>query len=261
MQNFSFIGKYLAYRFFSQTKHDVHPPFLFDLITRVFEDKSKISDYIKVENLKKELLGNNKTINVEDFGAGSSVNKGNQRTIGQIAKNSSKPVKYGRLLYRLVKYFNTHTILELGTSLGLSSAYMTLANPDGKVITIEGCPNISSVATENFKKLNIKNIELITGKFDNELTKVINKTYKIDFVFIDGNHRKEPTIKYFEQILQKTNNDSVLIFDDIHWSKGMEAAWKYVKNHTSVTLTVDIFFMGLVFLKKELSKENFIIRF
>jgi len=261
MQNLSFIRKYLAYRFFSQTKYDVHPPFLFDLITRVFEDKSKFSDYIKVENLKKELLRNNKTINVEDYGAGSAVDKGAQRKIKQIAKNSSRPIKYGRLLYRLVKYFKPDTILELGTSLGLSSAYMALGNPSSQVTTIEGCPKISGLAAENFQKLSVDNINLITGNFDEILPDVLNSLKQLDFVFIDGNHREEPTIKYFEQCLSKINNDSIIIFDDIHWSEGMEAAWKYVQNHASVTLTVDIFFMGLVFLKKELSKEDFNIRF
>ncbi|MCD4663796.1 MAG: class I SAM-dependent methyltransferase [Bacteroidales bacterium] len=256
-----FIKKYLSYRFFSKTKYDIHPPFLFDLITQVFEDKKKYPDYIKVETLRKELIGNKRKISVEDLGAGSVVDKGEQRAISQITKYSSKPLKYGRLLYRLTNYFKPDTILELGTSLGLSSAYMVFGNAASQVTSIEGCPNISGLAAENFKKLSIDNINLITGNFDEILPDVLNSLKHLDFVFIDGNHRKEPTIKYFEQCLSKINNDSIIIFDDIHWSEGMEAAWKYIKNHSSVILTIDTFFMGFVFFKKELSKQHFILKF
>ena len=261
MLNVPFIKKYLSYRFFSKTKYDIHPPFLFDLITHVFEDKKQYPDYKKIETLRKELLKNKKKIAVKDYGAGSAVDKGEQRAISKITKYSSKPLKYGRLLYRLTNYFKPDTILELGTSLGLSSAYMALGNPESGIITMEGCPNISGIAEDNFKNLNLKNIKLITGNFDDNLQDVLNSVLQLDFVFIDGNHRKDPTIRYFELCLTKAVNNSVLIFDDIHWSKGMEAAWKYIKNHSSVTLTIDAFFLGFVFLNKDLSKQDFILKF
>ena len=261
MQKINFIKDYLKYRFLSRTKYDIHPPFLFDLVTKVFEDKKRYSDYVRVESLKRKLLKDKREIEVQDFGAGSSVDKDNIKVVGRIAKYSSKPKKYARLLYRLVKYFKPGTILELGTSLGFSTAYMALARPEAKVITIEGCPNISALAQENFDNLKIENIRLTTGEFDGVLPEVLSKIDKPDFVFIDGNHRKEPTIKYFEMCLEKAHNDSVFIFDDIHWSDGMTEAWDYVCRHPSVTLSVDIFAMGLIFFKKELSKEYFIVKF
>ncbi len=261
MQQLTFIRNYLKYRFLSRTKYDIHPPFLFDLVTKVFEDKKKYPDYVKIENLKRELLKDERKIEVQDFGAGSSVDKGNLKAVSRIAKYSSKPKKYARLLYRLVNYFKPDTILELGTSLGFSTAYLAMAKKEANVITIEGCPNISNLAIENFQKLSIDNINLITGDFDEILPDVLNSLERLDFAFIDGNHRKEPTIKYFEECLEKAHNDSVFIFDDIHWSEGMTEAWDYICQHPSVTLSVDIFAMGMVFFKKELSKEHFVVKY
>ncbi|OQX75439.1 MAG: SAM-dependent methyltransferase [Bacteroidetes bacterium 4484_249] len=261
MKSFNIFFKYLKYLFHSGTKFNVHPPFLFDLLTQVFDDKKIYPAYHNVENLKKQLIKNKQTISITDLGAGSSTNKNPERTVSYIARTSSKNKKHGRLIYRLVNYFQPQTILELGTSLGLSTAYMALGNPSSKVTTVEGCPNISGLAAENIKKLSIENINLKTGNFDELLPDILNSLNQLDFIFIDGNHQQEPTIKYFEQCLSKINNDSIFIFDDIHWSEGMERAWEYIKQHPSVTLSIDIFFMGIVFFKKELTKEHFTIRF
>jgi predicted O-methyltransferase YrrM len=261
MQKLEILKKYLHYRLFSSTRYDIHPPFLFELVTQVFKNKSVDPDYLKIEDLKHQLIKDNRKIIVTDLGAGSASRNRKERKIGFIARSSSKSKKYGRLLSRMVHYFQPQTIIELGTSLGFSSAYLASGNPESKVITIEGCPNIAKLAQENFNKLGIRNITLVNGSFDDVLPGVLNFTGRIDFVFMDGNHKKEPTIKYFEQCLTKAVNETVFVFDDIHWSGGMEEAWNHIINHPSVTLSVDIFFMGIVFLKKELTKQHFIIRF
>jgi predicted O-methyltransferase YrrM len=251
----------MHYYFQAVTKYDVHPPFLYELITQVLNNKKSFPEYDRVEGLKSKLLKDQTKIKVEDYGAGSRVNRSNERSIAQIARNSSKTKKYGRLLFRLVKYSKPENILELGTSLGLSSAYMALASPDSKITTIEGSTEIAKSAQKNFDILDLQNIKLVTGQFDQVLPDLLNKIPQLDLAFIDGNHQKEPTIRYFEHCLAKSVNDTILVFDDIHWSEGMEAAWKTIQQHPSVTLTVDLFFMGLVFLKKELTKQHFIIRY
>jgi len=261
MQKLKFILAYIKYYLTSETRFSIHSPFLFELLSEVFENPQDYIDYSRVESLKKELLKDDSKIQMLDLGAGSLTNKGNEKSIKQIAKNSSKPAKYGRLLYRLSAYFKPKAILELGTSLGLSSAYMGLGSPSTEIITVEGCPEIASLAKENFAKLGLSNISVISGNFDHELPGILNSVSDLELVFIDGNHRKEPTINYFKQCLSVAVNDTVIIFDDIHWSKEMEEAWDYIKNHPSVTLSVDIFFMGFVFFKKELTRQHFIIRF
>lgn len=261
MQKLRFLLRYIDYQRHSKNKFDIHPPFLFNLVTKVFEDKILYPEYQLVENLKSELLSSKKTISVTDYGAGSQVDKGTVRSIGAITKHSSKPAKYGRLLFRLARYLNPMNVVELGTSVGLSSCYMALSNPDVKLTTIEGCPSIAEVAKNNFQKAGIQNIQLITGNFDNVLPNLLKSLPAVDFVFIDGNHRKEPTIAYFEQCIKKSVNDTCIIFDDIHWSDEMEQAWHNIIHHNSVTLSIDIFFMGIVFFKKELTKQHFTVRF
>lgn len=257
MKKVKFILKYFKYYFSAKTKHGIHSPFVFDLATSVLENKNQFYDYEKIEKLRSKLLENTKEIFVTDLGAGKS----GKRRICDIAKQAEKSKKYGQLLFRLVNKFRPETILDLGTSLGITTLYLASANKQSKVITIEGCPETAKVAEKNFKKYDAKNIQQVIGNFDDVLVSVRAKHNQLDFVFFDGNHKKEPTLRYFTQCLQYINNDSVFVFDDIHWSDEMEEAWEEIKNHSEVTVTMDLFFLGIVFFRKEQSKEHFIVRF
>ena len=242
--------------------HGVHSPFVFEFITKVLNDKIVYPGYEKVEALRNQLLKENTVLEVEDFGAGSVIDKKNKRKISSLAKNAAKPKKFGQLLFRMVKYYQPATVLELGTSLGITTSYLSLARPGARLITMEGSKEIAEIAKNNFKALEIENAELIGGNFDDSLSPVIYQLSSVDFVFIDGNHRKEPTLRYFQQLIAKTNNNSILVFDDIHWSGEMEAAWETIKSHSSVTCSIDLFFIGIVFFRKEFKeKQDFAIRF
>jgi predicted O-methyltransferase YrrM len=242
--------------------HGVHSPFVFDFITKILNDKTFYSEYEKVEALRNRLLNDSTVLQVEDFGAGSVIDKKNKRSVSSIAKNAAKPKKFGQLLFRMIKYYQPKTILELGTSLGITTSYISFAKPDARLKTMEGSREIAEAAKRNFKSLDIRNIEIIEGNFDNILSSVVRGLSTFDFAFIDGNHRKEPTERYFKELLAKTNNDSILVFDDIHWSGEMEAAWKTIKNNAAVTCSIDLFFIGIVFFRKEFKeKQHFVIRF
>jgi len=256
--------KYLQYYFTSSNVkgHGTHSPFVFEFITKVLNDKTVYSEYERVERLRNQLLNDNSILNVEDFGAGSSVSKTNQRTVSSIARNAAKSKKLGQLLFRMVKFYQPSTILELGTSLGITSSYLALANQDARMITMEGSKEIAEAARKNFRNLEIRNLEIVEGNFDDKLSSVITQLSSIDFVFIDGNHRKEPTERYFKELLAKMNKDSILVFDDIHWSNEMEAAWEAIKNNAAVTCSIDLFFIGIVFFRKEFKeKQDFAICF
>lgn len=256
--------KYVNYYFTASNGrgHGIHSPFVFQLVRKVFIDKHEYEDYKTIELLRNELLQNNTFLQVEDFGAGSRAGLTKQRSIEQIAKSSLKKPKYAQLLYRLVKYLQPEQILELGTSLGITTCYLASAKKDAAVLTMEGSPEIALIAEKNFQQLQLKNISLVKGNFDETLKPTIDQLSTINFAFIDGNHRKAPTLDYFHQLLSKTNDQSLIIFDDIHWSKEMEEAWEEIKQHPTVTLTIDLFFIGLVFFRKEqLEKEHFVIRF
>lgn len=242
--------------------HGMHSPFVFEFITKILNDKTVYPAYEKMEALRSRLLNDNTILEVEDFGAGSVIDKKSKRGISSIAKNAAKPKKFGQLLFRIVKHFQPSTILELGTSLGITTSYLSFAKPDARLITMEGSKGIANVAKQNFKAIELKNIELIEGNFDNTLSSVVRGLSSVDFSFIDGNHRKEPTERYFKELLAKTNNDSILVFDDIHWSSEMEAAWNTIKKDSAVTCSIDLFFIGIVFFRKEFKeKQDFVIRF
>lgn len=254
--------KYLAYYFRSNNRHAVHSPFVYALIEDVLHDHRKFYAFDQIELQRKALLADQRRIEVTDFGAGSSVKGGNERRVSDIAKYAAKPAKYGRLLFRLVNYFQAQTILELGTSLGISTAYLASANTSAQVLTLEGSPEISNIAQETFTKMGLTHVEMIKGNFDDTLSAALLHMPKLDFAFIDGNHRKDPTLRYFSQCLTQTHNNSVLIFDDIHWTKSMEEAWKEIKANPAVTLSIDLFFLGLVFFRQEFKeKQHFILRY
>jgi predicted O-methyltransferase YrrM len=256
--------KYLQYYFTASNGkgHGMHSPFVFELIAKILNDKTIYPEYEKVEKLRSQLLNDNTVLEVEDFGAGSIVDKKNKRSISSIAKNAAKPKKFGQLLFRMVKHYQPAAILELGTSLGITTSYLSLAKPGARLITMEGSKEIAEVTKRNFRNLEIRNIEIVEGNFDNTLSSVVRGLSSVDFAFIDGNHRKEPTERYFNELLTKTNNNSILVFDDIHWSAEMELAWETIKKDAAVTCSIDLFFIGIVFFRKEFKeKQNFVIRF
>lgn len=252
------LSEYIKFLFKSTNQHGVHSPFVFQLVTKCFYDKKNTSRYEHFNNFRRHLFNNHNAITVTDFGAGSKVFKSNRRTISKIAKNAGIPLKRAQLLFRLVQYTKSHDILELGTSIGMATSAMAYANPKAHITTIEGCPETAKVANIQFKKFNLNNIHLEVGRFDDVLPKLKNQTY--DIIYIDGNHQKEATLMYFNTLSKSVHNDSIVIIDDIHWSKEMTEAWQQIKELPKVTITIDTFFWGMVFFRKEQAKEHFIIR-
>ena len=242
--------------------HGTHSPFVFDFILHVLNDKTAYSDYKKIENIRHQLLQNKNTIEVEDFGAGSGVIKTNTRRIDKIAASSLKPKKYAQLLYRIIKYYQPRQIIEIGTSFGVTTSYLATAHSAANVITHEGATKIAAIANENFNALNLNKIKLKQGNFESTLMGTIAAIDSMDFAFIDGNHKRNPTWQYFEMLLNKSNENSIFVFDDIHWSADMEQVWEEIKLHPAVTLSIDLFFIGIIFFKKDFKvKQHFSIRF
>jgi predicted O-methyltransferase YrrM len=259
--NLQFITSYLRHRITAKTRFGLHSPFVYHLADKLIYDSKPQAVYNVIEQLRRELLQDSRTITITDLGAGSQLNNSSRKQIKRIAKDALKSPALAQLIYRLANEFQPRNITELGTSLGLTTAYLAAAVPSGRVITIEGCLEIASIARENLQKLHIQNVEGLIGNFDKILPDVIAKEKFIDFVFIDGNHRKEATLHYFDLCLPAVNENSIMIFDDIYWSKGMREAWQQIKDHPQVTVTIDLFWIGLVFFRKGQAKEHFKIRF
>ncbi|HBF87617.1 MAG TPA: SAM-dependent methyltransferase [Bacteroidales bacterium] len=255
--------KYCNYKFFAKHRqgHGIHSPFVYDLLTNIIEDETSFYCFEKIEQLRSDLLKNSELIEVTDLGAGSQKNKSNKRKISDIAKYSMTPKRYGQLIFRLVNHLKPHNIVELGTSLGLTTLYLSQPNSKANVYTIEGCPEIARVASKIFALTNANNIKQFVGNFDQMLPQVLTESSQVDFVYFDGNHRKEPTVNYFNLCLNHINDNTFFIFDDIHWSEGMSEAWGEIKKHEKVKVTIDLFFMGIVFFKKDLQKQDYTIKF
>lgn len=258
---FNFISNYIKHRLTAKSRHGTHSPFVYKLTDEVIYDFNSKTDYKSIEAQRKKLFNDESLITVTDLGAGSHLNKNRTKQVKQIAKNALKSPRLAQLIYRLAKNSQPSNIIELGTCLGITTAYLSRACPDAKIITIEGCPETAKVAGRNFEELGLENIELQVGNFDALLPVVIEEQPQLDFVYIDGNHRKEATLDYFKWCLPKVQEGSLLIFDDIYWSKGMKEAWEEIKNHPEVTVTVDLFWIGLVYFRKGQVKEHFKIKF
>ncbi len=249
----------------SKNQHGIHSPFVFDLIHEVFSKDKRYYAFDEIENLRKNLLASNTKLVVNDLGAGSQRMKNSERSIGEIAKYSLTSAKYAQIIFRLALKFQPQTILELGTSLGITTAYLSKACPQSQIITFEGAPSIAQEARKNLQKLAIitgkKNkVSIILGNMDQTLTETLSSIETVDFAFIDGNHRKEPTINYAQQIIDKTRPNSILILDDIYWSSEMTEAWEELKNHPKVTLTIDLFEKGILFFREGIEKQHFYLR-
>ena len=261
---FQLAKKYLYYYFTASNGkgHGTHSPFVFNFITNVLNDKKKYACYDTIEAIRQQLKKDTAVIEVEDFGAGSTVIKSNKRVVKAIANSSLKSTKYARLLFRMVKYYPSENILELGTSFGITTAYLANGNVTAKVYTCEGAQQIAAIAQHNFNQLGIKNITLVKGDFAQTLPNIFAAVNQFDFAFVDGNHRKEPTLQYFHQLLAQSTNKAILIFDDIHWSNEMEAAWSVIQADPAVTLTIDLFFIGIVCINNDIKlKQHFVIRY
>jgi len=279
------VRKYILYYLTASNGkgHGVHSPFVYDFIRNVLNDQRVYDAYGPIGVLRSKLLKDKTLLEVEDMGAGSAHAGGRRRTVGEIARHAAKPEKLGRLLSRIAGYYRSQAIVELGTSLGLSTAYLALGAASGelraasdelraadeekdvdrrvRVWTIEGAGEVAAAAAKNFRELGLEEIRSVVGNFDEKLEGVLEQAGTIDLAFVDGNHRLEPTLRYFHLLMSRCAPSSILIFDDIHWSGEMEAAWARIQDDPRVYMTIDLFFIGLVVLRDEFKvKQHFVIR-
>ncbi len=276
------IRSYLGHLVKARNRHGVHSPFVYDLIHEVLRPRDAMPEFAAIESLREELLISDKSIRVNDLGAGSRVFNLPTRRVSDIARSALKAPKHAAMLFRLARdiarsalkapkhaamlfrlarYFQPAHVLELGTSFGISTLYLARGADDGSVVTIEGCPQTQGISLQHFERLKQRNITPVLGSFRSKLPDVLQGMERLDMVFIDGHHAKEPTLDYFEQCLSKAHNDTVLVLDDIHWSAGMEEAWAAIKENPRVSVTIDLYDMGLVFLRKEQAPEHFVLRY
>jgi predicted O-methyltransferase YrrM len=248
---------------------------MFETYTKVIQaKKEQFYAYQNIEKLRKKLLYNHDIIEISDFGAGSKKDfsknspsnssekiEKNTKKISQIAKISAKKPELAQLLFRLVNWFQPNIIFDLGTSLGLTTSYLAAANPKASVYTFEADKNLLTIAKENFKILQLSNVEVVEGNLNETLAAKTSTVSKIDFTFLDANHRYLPTISYFETLLPHLHEGSIVVLDDIYWSEEMKKAWQNICQRPEVMLSIDLFWVGILFFRKKQPKQHFLLRF
>ena len=246
----------LSYYWKAKTLYRVHSPFAYEAAKVLLSDKRNFYAFGMAERFRELYKQSSESIEVTDFGAGSQSGLRKHRKVSDIASKSGSSRRKGKLLFRLVNWLKPSTMLELGTSLGLGTIYLASAAPSGRLITLEGCPNTARIALSTFQKLKMNKIDMCIGEFGTTLAQAINDLTKIDFAFLDGNHTKSATLDYYQQLKPFLHEKSVLVFDDIHWSDGMEEAWTAIIADPDIRLSIDLFEIGIVFFRKELNQAQ-----
>ncbi|MBK8500526.1 MAG: class I SAM-dependent methyltransferase [Flavobacteriales bacterium] len=255
------LGSFLGHLAKARNRHGVHSPFVYDLIDKVLRPQDARPEQASIETLREDLLRSDQTIRVNDLGAGSRVLDLPVRRVADIARSALKSPRQAQLLFRLARYFKPRHVLELGTSFGITTLYLAQGADEGTVHTIEGCPQTFRIAQHHFEQLQQRNIAPLLGSFQRRLPELLSRIDRLDLVFIDGHHAKQPTLDYFHACLAKAHEDTVFVMDDIHWSTGMEDAWREVKAHERVTGTIDLYRMGIVLLHQGQAREHFTLRY
>jgi len=263
MERIQYLFQYLLHQLTMRSRFRIHSPFIYTFYRNVLSDKTLYPDYDNIEKVRKDLLSRARFIKRVDLGARSIEFPYSQRfvRVRDIARKSSMSAKKGQLLFRMVRHYKPRNIIELGTAFGISTMYMAMGYPNCHIYTVEGCTDTLHIATHNFSRLGLGNIQEICGSFDDILPVLLTLLGNVDLFLGDGNHKKEATLKYFDECLSHSQNNSIFVFDDIHWSRGMKSAWENIRQHPSVRVSIDLFSIGIIFFRRELSKEDFILRF
>ncbi|MBN1387436.1 MAG: class I SAM-dependent methyltransferase [Bacteroidales bacterium] len=261
--NYYRIARAFKYFAFSRHRkgHGIHSPFVFDFINTVLRKDIPPEVMDIILKIRKYMAGSCELIKVNDLGAGSQYTKSSRRRLSDISRTSAIRNRYGRVLHNIAQQYDGKNILELGTSVGISTIFMAMGAPFSKIISIEGCNNLAKVAKRNIARGNIGNTDIIQGDFDTQLHAIRATGFRPSMVFVDGNHRKEPVLRYFTLLKELITDESVIIFDDINYSFEMNEAWNEIKSDLQVSVSIDIFQMGFVFFREGMVKQDFVIRY
>jgi predicted O-methyltransferase YrrM len=251
------VKSFLSYWLHSVDEHSLHSPFFYDFYTKVVKPVSPPNAL--AEKLRSNLLKSDLTLTLTDLGAGSVV-RSNTRKVSEIARTSLSPAKYSQLYARTLAYFHCKNCVELGTSLGINTLYLA-ASAETKVATFEGDTSIADMARDTFVFSRARNIQLIEGNIDDTLKPFLHDHTKIDFAFVDANHRYEAALDYFEKLVMASHDKTILVFDDIHLNAGMEKAWEKIQEHELVYGTADVYRCGFVFFDPSLTRQHWILQF
>ncbi len=209
----------------------------------------------EAEFLREQLEQNKEQMEMIDLGAGSKKGNAHKKQIAQVAKNSLSSAWQCQMMFKLVDHLQSEQILEIGSSLGISSIYLAKANGKSSVQSLEGNHDSITIAKNMATRARVQNVHFTEGNFNDTLASVLKKMPHVDLAFVDGNHRYEATVDYTTKILAKAHASTAIVIDDIYWSEGMTKAWKEIIGLPQIKASVDFFYFGIVFTHP-VFKEN-----
>lgn len=246
------------------TGEGIHSPYLFQLVRFVLRDENTYYCFADIERRRELLLACEDRLDVVDYGsAGSKEGVHVTRRICDIAKTHLESARMGQLLFRILNFMGQEQkrpleIMELGTSLGITTAYLASADSRNRVVTMEGSEAVLKVAQGVWRALRLENIEWQVGNIDDTLYKCARE--ELDLAYVDANHTYEATLRYADYLLNRMTEKGIIAIDDIHYSDEMERAWKELKQDPRVTTTMDLYHMGLIFVDPHYLKRHYVIR-
>lgn len=236
--------------------HGVHSPFLFDFIRFVVMEKHPYYCFESIEKQRRKFLSDTTCLEITDFGTGTKK----QKQVRDIARKTIKPAHQAQLLFRICARYHIRNVLELGTSPGITTLYLSAADSRIRCTTVEGCRQTASVARSLFERTGRNNINLLQADLNEELPAVLEKSGIQDLIFIDANHRQDALLNYFGKCLNFIHHNSIIVVDDPYWSKDMTRAWKILCDNEKVTGTIDLYHMGVVFFNPAFARRKYRVR-
>ena len=247
------LWQFLPFYFTAVTKYQLHSPFVFELANAVLEDERWYYAFRDVEVIRAKMRSSQAILQVRDFGTGND----RQIPLNHVLRRAASSAGQGKQLFRLANWANPDTMLELGTSLGIGAMYLMSGARTARFVSLEGCPQTAEIARTNIDLMGFgSQVEVMVGPFEKTLQPALEKLQTVDFVYLDGHHLQAPTLAYFEKCLQFSTERTVFVFDDMHWSAEMVAAWAQIQQHQQVTLTVDFFDLSLVFINPNFKQKQ-----
>lgn len=255
--SFKFTLAYFIHQLTAKNRHGTHSPFVYRLADEVIYDFSDKKVYEAIETQRKKLLNDDSNVVVTDLQENNILLKKDVQKVKMLAKSLLKTPRLAQLLFRLGLNSRARHILVFDANFGINTAYLAKACPQAKVIAVENCAAIAAISKKRFEELELNHVELLVGNF-NEL---LPRTESLDLIYIDGSPTKTSFLNYFNWCLPQLHEHSLLIANDIHKTEEMKEAWDELKNHPQVTVTIDLFWLGLVYFKKGQAKEHFKLKF
>ncbi len=247
------IRQFLRFYGGAVTKYQLHSPIVASVARALIQDRRWYYAFQDVEVIRRKMRRSDVQLHFTDFGAGQASG---QRSLQQIVRRSASSRRQGQRLFRLANWLQPQSMLELGSSVGISTMYLASAARTARFITLEGCADCAAIARANLDILGLKNVEVRSGEFDTTLRPALTELAPVDLVYLDGNHRQAPTLAYFELCLAAAQPTTVFVFDDVYWSPEMTAAWQEIQNHARVTTTVDFFDLSLAFITPDFREKQ-----